>query len=150
MKQSFFLLALLGACVFQVASQPADKPSFNGTWVLQVDGYSEIYTFDHDASRFRVIQNIDDSLGKRVIDASGEIDGRPHHQRVMGDDLVLMAQWFGDSLIWETRRERSSGIFYNRRIMKLAGHDEIRALRTRFLPGPEQSWDEVWLRKSEK
>lgn len=151
MKRIPLLLIVMAACVVQVASQPAEKPSFNGTWVLQSTGFSEIYTFQHDAKRLHVIERIDDDLGKRTVTAEATIDGLPHHQAVLkGDDLMLRVQWFGESLIWETRREGTAGIFYNRRVMKLVGHDEIRALRTRFLPGPEQSWDEVWLRQSEK
>jgi hypothetical protein len=146
MKRSILLLAVLTASVLQVSSQPAEKPSFNGTWELEATGYSEIYTYEHDAMRLHLIQHIDDSLGKRTIDATAPIDGVPHHLTIEGDDFILMAQWFGDSLIFETRRERSNGIFRNRRIMTLVGHDQIRALRTRFLPGPEQSWDETWYR----
>ena len=150
MNRWIFLLALLGISCLQAPSQPPDMPTFNGTWVLQSHNSSEIYTFQHDATQFRVIQRIDDSLGKRTVNVSGVIDGRAYRQKVEGDEFMLRVQWFGDSLIWETRRERASGIFYNRRIMKLVGHDEVRALRTRFLPGPEQSWDETWLRQSEK
>ena len=98
--------------------------------------------------QLRIIERVDDNLGKRTLAFEGAIDGLPHRQTVLGDELTLRAQWFGDSLIYEARWERSTGIFYNRRIMKLAGHDEIRALRTRFLPGPEESWDETWLRQS--
>ena len=150
MRRSILLVWVLAACVLQVSSQPAEKPSFNGTWQLQAEGYTEVYTYEHDAMRLHIIQRIDDSIGKRTVDATCLIDGLPHYQKVEGDNFMLMAQWFGDSLIYETRRERSIGIFRNRRIMKLVGHDEIRALRTRFLPGPEESWDEIWLRKSER
>jgi hypothetical protein len=149
-KRYVLLLTLLAACVLQVASQTVARPDFNGTWILQSDASSEIYTFQHDDKQLHIIERIDDSIGKRVVVADAAINGLPHHQSVEGDHFILTAQWFGDSLVWETRRERSIGIFDNRRIMKLAGHDEIRALRTRFLPGPEQSWDEVWLRQKEK
>jgi hypothetical protein len=138
------------ACAVQVSSQPVERPSFNGTWVLQVQGYWEVYTFDHDARRLHLVERIDDSLGQRVIDVEAPIDGVPHRLKLDEDDYILTAQWFGDSLIYETRRARSTGIFRNRRIMTMAGHDEIRALRTRLLPSPEQSWDEVWLRQAEK
>jgi hypothetical protein len=149
-KRSVLLLTLLVACVLQVASQPVARPDFNGTCVLQTNGSKQVYTFRHDDSRLHIVERIDDPNDKRTVEADAVIDGQPHRQTVDGDNFVLTAQWFGDSLIWETRRDRSIGIFHNRRIMKLAGHDEIRALRTRFLPGPEASWDEVWLRQKEK
>ena len=68
MRQCILLLTLLGVSVLQVSSQSPEKPSFNGTWVLQARGFSEIYTFQHDATRLRVVERIDDSLGKRTLE----------------------------------------------------------------------------------
>ena len=150
MQRVLLLTTILSLAGLPLNSQTEQKPSFNGTWILGGSASREIYTVQHDDTHFHLIQRIEDGLGKRTVDVSGMIDGRPHRQKVDEDDIMLRAQWFGDSLIFETRRDRASAIFYNRRIMRMVGHDEIRALRTRFLPGPEQSWDEVWLRQSEK
>ena len=148
MRFLFWLAALVGICALPLSSQSSEYPNFNGTWVLQAKNVSEVYTFDHNAIRMHVVQRINDAGGQRTIEFAGGVDGLPHRSTVDGDSLIFRAQWFGDSLIWETRREHAGTTFYNRRIMKLAGHDEIRALRTRILPAPEASWDEVWLRQA--
>jgi len=74
----------------------------------------------------------------------------PHHQTVLGYDCTLTAQWFGDSLIWEVRRESVQGTFDNRRIMTLSGHDLFHATRTRLAPGPISSWEETWARVNDQ
>jgi hypothetical protein len=56
MRQWIQLLTMLGVCALQISSQSPEKPSFNGSWVLQSSGSSEFYTFEHDAVRLPLYQ----------------------------------------------------------------------------------------------
>jgi hypothetical protein len=136
------------------AAESTTKPDFSGTWKLQTS-WSEVYTFEQSASGLRVIEQIDDSIGQRTIDVSGPIDGKPHEQTVDGFPCVFIAKWegpwegpHGNLLTFETNRETKDGWLYNRRTMQLFpdGH-VISARRTRFLPLPEHTFTEMWIKQ---
>jgi hypothetical protein len=64
----------------------------------------------------------------------------------LGRDCTFAAQWFGDALIWEVRRETEQGILDYRRIMTFSGRDSIYAVQTRLSPAPVSSMEEIWKR----
>lgn len=149
MKRVLLVLSILAGGMVPLSSQAPVKPDFNGTWKLQEEGPAQVYTFQHDQSHLRIVLRIDDSAyptGKRIFEVSGLIDGNARHMKVLGRDCTFTAQWFGDSLIWEVRRETEQGMFDYRRIMTLSGPNTIYAVRTRLLPAPTSSSDETWKR----
>jgi len=148
MRRILLVFSFLVSGSMLLLSQAPERPDFSGTWRLEAAGSVEVTTFHQDASRIRIIMRISDSAGKRELEMSGEIDGKPHRQTVLGYGCTLTAQWFGDSLVWEVRRESVQGTLDNRRIMTLSGHDSFHATRTRLAPGPISSWEETWTRVS--
>ena len=143
---------LLGAfCT--VPSRSADSSAFAGTWVLRTnDGQpaqsSEIYTYELDRTWLRVIQRIDDAVGKRTVDVAGALDGKPHSQTVDGSPCIFTGYWGADgALTWETRRDTPGMVLHNRRTMHLSPDGKtLIAHRTRVSPEPEQTWTETWER----
>ncbi len=145
-------LVLLCA-VFALPSWFADHANFGGTWKLRTADsqpvtWSEVYTFEHDGTWLRVIQRIDDSLGKRVLDVSGTLDGKPHRQMVAGSPCTFTGKWEDDGkLTWETRRETPNMVLFNRRTMGLSPDGKVLiARRTRLSPAPEETAIETWER----
>ncbi|MGA9625432.1 MAG: hypothetical protein WBL65_00175 [Bryobacteraceae bacterium] len=145
-------LVLLCA-VFALPSWSADHANFGGTWKLRTADsqpvtWSEVYTFEHDGTWLRVIQRIDDSLGKRVLDVSGTLDGKPHRQMVAGSPCTFTGKWEDDGkLTWETRRETPNMVLFNRRTMGLSPDGKVLiARRTRLSPAPEETAIETWER----
>jgi hypothetical protein len=143
MKRILAITILTVAISSLVLSQT--KPNFSGTWKLRADGFSEVYTFEHQEPRLRVIMNIDDSLGKRTLDVKGVIDGKEHKQTLYGAPATFIAKWEGDALTWEVRRETPAGPLHNRRTMTLSKDGKvITADRIKLLPEPEEKWVETW------
>jgi hypothetical protein len=145
-------LVLLCA-VFALPSWSAGHADFNGTWKLRTADsqpvpWSEVYTFEHDGTWLRVIQRVDDSLGKRVLDVSGTLDGKPHRQMVAGSPCTFIGKWEDDGkLTWETRRETPNMVLFNRRTMGLSPDGKVLiARRTRLSPAPEETAIETWER----
>ena len=151
MRNVIALFALLLGGTIRASSQPAVRADFNGTWKLQTDGPGQVYSIQHDESSIRIVLRIDDSrypTGKRTFEVTGTIDGKARHMKALGRDCTFTAQWFGESLIWEVRRETEQGVLDYRRIMTLSGPDSIHAVQTRLAPAPEMSVDETWKRVS--
>jgi hypothetical protein len=138
---------------FVLPSWSAGYASFGGTWKLrtansQPVAWSEVYTFEHDGTWLRVIQRVDDDLGKRVLDVSGTLDGKPHRQMVAGYPCTFIGKWEADGkLTWETRRETPNMVLHNRRTMELSPDGKVlTARRTRLSPQPEETGIETWER----
>ena len=151
MLKSIRLVLLCAA--FALPSWSADHANFGGTWKLRTADsqpvtWSEVYTFEHDGTWLRVIQRIDDSLGKRVLDVSGTLDGKPHRQMVAGSPCTFTGKWEDDGkLTWETRRETPNMVLFNRRTMGLSPDGKVLiARRTRLSPAPEETAIETWER----
>jgi len=126
-----------------------EKPDFSGTWKLAGGDGISIFTFQHDDGKLRVIQRIEDGLGKRTLDVKGAIDGKPHRQMVDGRPCVFTASWLGEALIWETERvtgfDAPNQLFHHRRIMTLRSQgNAIEAEFTRILPEPKETATEIW------
>jgi hypothetical protein len=145
-------LVLLCA-VFALPSWSAGHADFGGTWKLRTADsqpvpWSEVYTFELDGTWLRVIQRVDDNLGKRVLDVSGTLDGKPHRQMVAGYPCTFIGKWEDDGkLTWETRRETPNMVLFNRRTMELSPDGKVlTARRTRFSPEPEETGIETWER----
>ena len=151
MKRALLALSILAGGVVPMSSQAPVNRDFNGTWKLQTDGPGQVYSIQHDESSIRIVLRIDDSrypTGKRTFEVTGTIDGKARHMKALGRDCTFTAQWFGESLIWEVRRETEQGVLDYRRIMTLSGPDSIHAVQTRLAPAPEMSVDETWKRVS--
>jgi hypothetical protein len=149
-----FIRPALLCAVFALSSWSADHANFNGTWKLRTSdsraaSSNEVYTFEHDGTWLRVIQRVDDNLGKRVLDASGTLDGQPHRQMVAGYPCIFIGKWEADGkLTWETRRETPDMVLHNRRTMELSPDGKVlTASRTRVAPQPD-TWVETWERVS--
>ena len=149
-------IRLLWLCaVFALPSWSAGHTDFGGTWTMrtwksQPVTWSEVYAFEHDATWLRVIMRIDDSLGQRVLDVSGTLDGKPHRQMVAGYPCTFVGKWEADGkLTWETRRETPDMVLYSRRTMELSADGKVlTARRTRFSPPPEETGIERWERQA--
>jgi hypothetical protein len=143
MKRILAITILTLAISSLVPSQT--KPNFSGTWKLRVTEISEVYTFEHQEPKLRVIMNIEDNLGKRTLDVKGVIDGKEHKQTLNGSPATFIAKWEGEALTWELRRESPVGVLHNRRTMTLSKDGKvITADRIRLLPEPEERWTETW------
>ena len=151
MFKSIRLLLLCAA--FALPSWSAGHTDFGGTWTLrtwksQAITWSEVYTFEHDGTWLRVIQRIDDDLGKRVLDVSGTLDGKPHRQMVAGYPCTFVGRWEADGkLTWSTRRETPDAVLSNVRTMEHSPDGKVlTARRTRLSPAPEETSIETWER----
>ena len=141
------LAALLTGTLAQCAAGDK-KPDFSGLWATSSADSSEIVLIRQSADQVRIIMFVDDSIGKRILDVKGPLDGSPQPQTVDGSPCTFMARWDGNSLAWETRRDTAAGVLHNRRAMTLSDDgNQIAAHRTRLSPSPTESFDEKWERQ---
>lgn len=114
------LVAMLVAAIACVGFAQATKLNLSGTWErVALGGYgnpgTETMTFFHNEPYIYLLYRIKDGAGERTLDLKGKIDGKPHAQEVEGESATLMAQWEGQNLILDIKRDRTNGYVHNRR-----------------------------------
>ncbi len=119
MKRKITVVAFVAVITCMAVGQTA-KQNLTGTWErAALSGYgnpgTETMTFFHNEPYIYLLYRIKDGAGERTLDLKGMIDGKPHAQEVEGQPATLIAQWEGQNLILDIKRDRTNGYVHNRR-----------------------------------
>jgi hypothetical protein len=112
------------------SSAQANKPNLTGTWERAAIGGSgnpgtETMTLVHHEPHLYLLYRINDRGGERTLDLKGMIDGKPHEQQIEGRPATLTAQWQGQDLVLEIKRESSLGYTHVRRKMTFSNDGKV-------------------------
>ena len=146
---------VLAATITGIAVAQSEKPNLTGKWQRVATGGdtnagTEVLTISHNDPYIYLLYRINDAEGERTLDLKGRIDGTPHEQEVEGRPATLIAQWKGQKLLLEIKREASFGYVHVGRVMTISNDGKVITVeRTSYSKeGTEQgSGTERWEKK---
>jgi predicted aspartyl protease len=143
------LLLFTGLAIVRLRAE--SKPDFAGMWKVSDSRSSTVYVIEQNDGQLRIAMFIEDSLGARILDFKGPVDGQPHEQALNGSAGSFRAAWEGDAIGFETWRDTSDGVRHIRRVMNLSADGKTIAVQwTRISPLPEESGTETWQKQDPK